>query len=217
RRMVSVTNAALDVNAWIPTHGPPAPTLRLRAAGQDHLVLSLGDAVRVAGADVDRFATGAVAELSPMWLAAIPSAQRFVRQDQLLVHRQVTIGDEEPLALANVGSILATVAGLRSESLSSLGGLDLGGLEGFLRLTDVADRSLFRNAGNEPVALVVAAKELALFLAFSDEEQQVAVSGLHVEDRDLRVGSRLTEDLEELALAVSLDIERERPGHSGTT
>src|SRR5262249_27125112 len=72
-------------------------------------------------------------------------------------------------------------------------------------------------AGNEPVAFVVAAKELALFRALSDEEQQVAVSGLHVDDGDLCVGPWLAKDLEELALAVSLDIERERAGHAGTT
>src|SRR5262249_9493270 len=136
---------------------------------------------------------------------------------QLLVHSQISIGDEEPLPLANVGCVLATVAGLGSESLACLGGLDLGGLQRFLRLTAVADRSLFTSAGNEPVALVVAAKELALFLALSDGEQQVAVSGLRVEDRDLRVGPWLAKDLEELAFAVSLDIERERPGHAGTT
>jgi hypothetical protein len=67
------------------------------------------------------------------------------------------------------------------------------------------------------VTLVVAAEEFALFLSLSDEEQQMAVGGLHVEDGDLRVGPWLAKDLEELALAVSLDIERERPGHAGTT
>src|ERR1019366_6062501 len=35
RGMVGMTDATLDVNAGIPTHGAPAPTLRLRAAGQD--------------------------------------------------------------------------------------------------------------------------------------------------------------------------------------
>src|SRR5207302_8084451 len=101
--------------------------------------------------------------------------------DEFLVHRHVAIGDEEPFSLTNVGGVLATVAGLRAESLASLGGLDLGRLQGFLGLTNVANRSLFGNAGDEPVTLVVAAEKLALFLALSDEEQQVAVVRLHVE------------------------------------
>ena len=61
----------LDVDAGIPPHGPPAPPLRLRAAGQDALVLRLGDAVGVLRADVDRLAARAVAGLGPMRLAAV--------------------------------------------------------------------------------------------------------------------------------------------------
>ena len=62
---------------------------------------------------------------------------------------------EEPLALADISGILAAVASLRLESLAGLGGLDLGGLEGFLGLADGADRGRFGNAGGEPVAFVV--------------------------------------------------------------
>jgi hypothetical protein len=57
------------------------------------------------------------------------------------------------------------------------------------------------------VALVVAAEELALVLALPDQEQQVAVGGLHVEDGDLGLGPRLFDDLEELALAVGLHVQ----------
>ncbi len=77
--MVGVPDAAPDVDAWIATHRSPAPALRLRAAGQDRLVLRFGDAVRVAGADVNRLAARPIAELGPMRLAAIAPAQRFVR------------------------------------------------------------------------------------------------------------------------------------------
>ncbi|HWG42696.1 MAG TPA: hypothetical protein VN688_07910 [Gemmataceae bacterium] len=65
------------------------------------------------------------------------------------------------------------------------------------------------------MAFVVAAEELALFLAFSDEKEQVAVVGLHVEDGDFDINTRLAQDLEELALAVSLDIERDGAGRAG--
>ena len=86
--------------------------------------------------------------------------------------------------------------------------MDLGRLQGFLGLTDGANRCLFRNAGDEPVAFVVAAKELALFLALSDEEQQVAVVRLHVEDGDFNFDAGLPGDFKELAVAVSLHVQR---------
>ena len=110
--------------------------------------------------------------------------------------------------------VSAAVAGLGAKSLASLGRLDLDRLQGFLGLTNVADRSLFRNAGDVPVAVVMAAEERALFLTLSDEEQQVAVVRLHIEDGDLRVDPWLAMDLEELAFPIGLDIERKRPGHA---
>jgi hypothetical protein len=57
----------------------------------------------------------------------------------------------------------------------------------------------------------MAAEEFALVRPFTDEEQQVAVSRLHVEDGDLSLGPRLADDLEELALAVSLQVEGDDP------
>src|SRR5262249_20903216 len=47
----------------------------------------------------------------------------------------------------------------------------------------------------------------ALVLALTDQEQQVAVGGLHVEDGDLGLGPRLADDLEKLALAVGLHVQ----------
>src|SRR6185437_11978755 len=121
-------------------------------------------------------------------------------------------GKEEPLALADEGGVLAAVASLAPEALAGLGAQNLGGLEGFLGLADGADRSAFGDAGDEPVALVVAAEELALVLAFTDQQQQVAVGGLHVEDGDLGLGPRLLDDLEELALAVGLHVQGDDAG-----
>src|SRR5262249_35430510 len=156
-------------------HGAPAPALGLRAARQDAPVLRLRDAVGVARADVDRLAAGAVAELGPMRLAAVAPAQRLVGQDQLVVHGEAGDPEKEPLALADEGGVLAAVAGLRLEAVAGLGGQDLGGLEGFLGLADGADRGAFGDGCDEPVALVVAAEELALVLALTDQKEQVAV------------------------------------------
>jgi hypothetical protein len=104
-----------------------------------------------------------------MRLAAVASTQWLVPEDQLLVHGHVRGRQEEPLALADIGRVLAAAAGLGAEALAGLGSLHLGGLEGFLGLADRADRGGFGDAGDEPVALVVAAEELALVLALSIE------------------------------------------------
>src|SRR4051812_31376675 len=73
RGVVGVPDPAPDVDAGVAPHRAPAPALGLRAAGQDALVLRLGDAAGVAGADVNRFAARPVAELGPMGLAASPA------------------------------------------------------------------------------------------------------------------------------------------------
>ena len=124
-------------------------------------------------------------------------------------------GQEEPLALADEGGVLAAVAGLGPQPLAGLGGQDLGGLEGLLGLADGADRGGLGDAGDEPVPLVVAAQELALLLALPDQEQQVAVGGLHVEDGDLGPGLGPDGDLEELAPAVGLHVQGDDPGRAG--
>jgi hypothetical protein len=80
-------------------------------------------------------------------------------------------GEEEPLALADEGGVLAAVAGLGLEAFAGPGGQDLGGLQRLLGLADGADRGALGDAGDEPVALVVAAEELALVLALPDKQQ----------------------------------------------
>ena len=149
-----------------------------------------------------------------MWLAAVATSERFVRQNQLFVHRQITVRDEKPLALADVGSILAAVASLALDPFSGLDALDLGWLQRFLGLAHGAHRSFFRDASDEPVALGVAAEELALFLALTNEQEQVSVGGLYIEDGNFDIDSGLTGDLEELALAVGLYIKGDGTGRA---
>src|SRR5690348_7847409 len=86
--VVGVADAVLDVDAGVTTHDAPAPALRLRTAGQDALVLSLGHAVGVPGADIDRLAARAVAELGPMRLASVAPTQRLVSEDQFLINSE---------------------------------------------------------------------------------------------------------------------------------
>src|SRR6185312_8406338 len=120
RGVVSVTDAALHVYARVAAHRSPTPSLRLRIARQDHLVLRLGDSVRVSRADVHRLAACPVTEFHPVRFAAATSGEWLVSQHQVLVHGDVCDRQEEPLTLANVCGILATVASLGPESLACL-------------------------------------------------------------------------------------------------
>src|SRR5262249_51462155 len=90
-----------------------------------------------------------------------------------------------------------------------------GGLEGFLGLPGGADRGRFGGSRDEPVALVVAAEELVLLAALPNQEEQVPFGGLDVKDGDLGGGSRLPDDLEELALAVALHVQGDDAGAAG--
>ena len=165
---------------------------------------------------MDRLASGAVAELGPMRLAAIATGEWLIRKNQLLVHGHVSVRDEEPFALTDVGGILATVAGLRLESLVGLGRANLGGLQSFLGLPNRADRSRLRNPGDEPMPFIMTAEELRLLAVFPDQEQKMAVGGLHVENGDLGIDARLTHDLEKFAVAVGLNVEGDRAGRART-
>lgn len=57
------------------------------------------------------------------------------------------------------------------------------------------------------MALVVTAQKLALGLAFTHQKKQMAVGGLNVEDGDFDIDAGLANNLEELALAVSLHVQ----------
>ena len=58
-------------------------------------------------------------------------------------------------------------------------------------------------------------RNLLFSLALPDQQQQVAVGGLHVEDGDLGLGPRLADDLEELALAVGLHVQGDDARRAG--
>ena len=207
RGVVGVTDVTSNAYARIAQHCTPAPASRPQIAGDDLLVLRSRDTIRVSGADVNCLASGAVAEFGPMRLSAIAPSQRLMAQDQLLVHNHLSNWQKEPLALAAVSSVLTAVAGVGPESLASLSGLNFGRLQGFLGLPHGADGSTLGNPGHKPVAFIVAAEELALVLAVTDQEQQVSVAGLHVEQGDLGFGIRTPCNLEELALSVGLHVQ----------
>jgi hypothetical protein len=57
------------------------------------------------------------------------------------------------------------------------------------------------------VPLIVSAEELALLAILSDHQQEMAVVRLYIQDLDLCLSIGHLEDLEELAVSVSLDIQ----------
>ena len=117
RGMVGVPDMAPDVDTGIAPHGAPAPALRLRVVGQDDLVLLLGNAPGLLGADVDRLAARTIAKLDPVWLAAVAAGQRFIGQDQLLVDDEARNRQEEPFTLTDEGGVLAAAARLERRRL----------------------------------------------------------------------------------------------------
>lgn len=70
-RVIWVTNAPTDIDTRIALHGLPTAVLSTTIAKQNLLVLRGSHSVGVAGANVNGFATGAVAELGPVWLTAV--------------------------------------------------------------------------------------------------------------------------------------------------
>lgn len=215
RGVVGVANAAFHEDRWISTHDGPTPCFRFGVTAQNRRVLPRENAFRMARANIDRFATHPIAEFGPVRLSADPAPQRFVFQDQLLRYHHVRVGDEKPLALANERGVLATFAGLAPQARASLCREHPDGLEGFLGLTNVADRGRFGNSSDKPMALVVPAKEFALVVTVANEEQQVAICRPRVEDGELRLGAWAAKKPVELALAIGLDIERVRDANTG--
>ena len=110
--VVVVANAAAHVNTHVPPHGLPAPCLRIWVGGEDSKILDLAHAAAVPAADVDGFTAGAVAEFDPVRLAAVAAAEGLVAQHVAFIDVHVLDGQEEPLALAAVGRVLAAVAGV---------------------------------------------------------------------------------------------------------
>ena len=145
-----------------------------------------------------------------MGLAAVAPAERLVAEHQGLVHDEAGRGQEEPFPLAAIGGVLAAIPGLGPEALARLGGPDLGGLERLLGLEDGADRGGVGHGGDEPVPLVVAAEVLVLLAAVADHQEQVPFGGPDVQDGDLGIAASGRDDLEELAVAVGLHVERKQ-------
>src|SRR4051812_7625220 len=76
RPVVGVPHTAPHIHLRVPAHRPPAPGLRLRLLHQQAVVLGPAEAVGEAAADVDRFAAGMVAEVTPVRLAAVAPGDR---------------------------------------------------------------------------------------------------------------------------------------------
>src|SRR6187397_66875 len=106
--------------------------------------------------DEHRLAATAERPLENVILAASATRERFIVQDRALVHDEVPLRQEEPLALAGVGRVPATEPIARPYLGHRLA--DLVRLQRALGRVDAGDTaSRLGNRGDEPVPLVEAA------------------------------------------------------------
>jgi hypothetical protein len=166
--VIRVADSTANVHTRISSHCSPAPAFRFRVVGKNPSVCDLGHAVGMPIADEDPLTACAVAEVGPVRLAAVASAERFIAKHELLVHDEIELRQKEPFALSDVRSVLASAASFAVDSHAPLGDLDFGGLQGFLGLPNRANGSGLWNGGDKPVSLVVAAEELLLGACFAE-------------------------------------------------
>jgi len=118
RLVVGVPDLALHVHLGIPLHESPDQSLHPWIFSDQRYVLPDQQTVGVLRADVDRLTARPVANLGVVRLAAVASDNRLISEDELLVHSQIRSGQEEPLALADVGGVLTAAEVQRFTSLN---------------------------------------------------------------------------------------------------
>lgn len=216
--MVGMADATFDVDARVPAHDLPVPSLRLRVVGDDPFALRGCNPVRIAGANMDRLTPRPIAKFDPVRLAAIPPAERLVVEDQVLGNSEAGCGYEKPLPLTAIRRVLTTIPSRGPQPLPALSDPNFERLECLLRLPDGANRSGLGDGRDEPVPLVVTAKKLVFLSLLPNQDQQVPVGGLNIKNRDLGISVAGRNHLEELTIAVGLHIQRKdaRPGSEPT-
>src|SRR5882724_8977443 len=138
------------------------------------------------------------------------TTERFISQDNSLVHDQRRLRHEEPFALAAKCAVLALVAFARGDVLASECFTHIRRLE---RIHGLTDRGCATgHGGNEPFAFIVSTKEtikLRLISNLANEKQQMppvrfALHNVNVE----RIAEvRGYAEFKELAVSIAADIE----------
>ena len=163
-------------------------------------------AVLCAGADINRLPTKAIKLLAHVGFSS-STRYRFVAQNEKLLHLGIRRWYKKPLPLSNARCVAAAVAILRPKS--ALAALDEIGLESLLSISNATHRRSFRNAGNKPVALIMAKQETVLLSTTAAQQQQVTVDRLNIQNHQFSCGRRRTRNLEVFSVLVSTHIERQ--------
>ena len=163
-------------------------------------------AVLCAGADINRLPTKAIKLLADVGFSS-STRYRFVAQNDKLLHLGIRRWYKKPLPLSNARCVAAAVAILRPKS--ALAALDEIGLESLFSISNATYRRSFRNAGNKPVALIMAKQEAVLLSTTAAQQQQVTVDRLNIQNHQFSSGRRRTRNLEVFSVLVSTHIERQ--------
>ena len=157
---------------------------------------------------MDRLPARPVAEFDPVRLAAVAPAERLVAEDQASSTVEAGRGQEEPLALAAVGGVLAAVAGLGPEPLASLGAWTSAGLSASFACRTVPTGADSGTAATNQCRSSWPQRNLC----FSPPSRTIR-SRCRSAGRTSRTATSgsvpRARDLEELAFAVGLDVQRD--------
>src|SRR5512139_4071383 len=139
-----------------------------------------------------------------------PTAKRFIAQHQLGIDHHRRLRNEEPFALTTKGPVLPAIPFIGGDLVA---GQCLTNRRRLQRIHGLTDRGCTTgHGGNEPFALIMTAEEtvqLRLVTRLANEQQQVPLLGLALHDGDIErlAQVRGNAEFEELAFAVTLDIE----------
>ena len=202
-----MTNFSANKNTRISPLNDPLQPSHFRTTTQQLSMLTIRQTVWVSGADIDPFSARPNQLLAHVWISGSPS-KRFIPKNEQLV--EVTVSrHKEPLTLTDECLVATPVSLLALDAATLQFDLHSSRLQSFKCRLHVGGTCPFRHGGNEPVTFVVSAQELVLLTVLARHQQQVPQSRLSVQDAQVASGSTTSRDVEELALIIMTDINRD--------
>ena len=185
RFVIGVRDSTSSVHACVAFHDLKVLLSGLRVVTKQRLVFARGQTHRVLVRNVNDVATAAKCELEFVRFAAPTSTDRFVAQDQVVLHDQVWFGHKEPFALSSESVVAPRALIIRVQTNTVLHGFDRDGLEGFHGGGHVAD-AVTRHGAGEPMAFVVTAQEFVFASLLANHQEQVTQVGFDIKHVDVR-------------------------------
>jgi hypothetical protein len=170
RLVIGMANLAAHQDLRVAPLNDPGQVTQIRLAADEALVLPRREAVRVLGADIDRFTSVANQFFDDMRLAGT-APERLVSQNPGRVRAKANADrNKKPLTLANECLIAAAVSFSRLHRKIGLSLPNVGRLERLHRRRNGRDRGSFWHGRDEPMTLVVPAEELMLAFSIARHE-----------------------------------------------